>query len=124
MNSLEERLREALRERATQSPVSQDAWARTLARTRRRTWAPAWTRFAARSTRQTGTRCDMRPLICDAITIPIATAPNSQPNCSVGSLYRLMNTNGALVIYAKVPAEPNPHTAEAPRNVRSLNRRV
>jgi len=45
MNSLEERLREALRERATQSPVSQDAWSRTLARTRRRTWAPAWTRF-------------------------------------------------------------------------------
>lgn len=45
MNSLEERLREALRERATQSPVSPDAWSRTLARTRRRTWAPAWTRF-------------------------------------------------------------------------------
>jgi hypothetical protein len=45
MNTLEDRLREALRERAGQSPVSQDAWSRTLARTRRRTWAPVWTRF-------------------------------------------------------------------------------
>ena len=45
MNSLGERLREALRERAAQSPVSPDAWSRTLARTRRHTWAPAWTRF-------------------------------------------------------------------------------
>jgi hypothetical protein len=45
MNSLEERLREALRERATQSPISPDAWSRTLARTRRHNWAPAWTRF-------------------------------------------------------------------------------
>jgi hypothetical protein len=45
MNSLEDRLREALRERAGQSPVSPDAWSRTLARTRRRGWAPAWSRF-------------------------------------------------------------------------------
>jgi hypothetical protein len=45
MNSLEDRLREALRERATQSPVSPDAWSRTLARARRRSWSPAWTRF-------------------------------------------------------------------------------
>ena len=45
MNTLEDRLREALRERAGQSPVSPDAWSRTLARTRRRAWAPAWTRF-------------------------------------------------------------------------------
>jgi hypothetical protein len=45
MNSLEDRLREALRERAGQSPVSPDAWSRTLARTRRRGWPPAWSRF-------------------------------------------------------------------------------
>jgi hypothetical protein len=45
MSPLEDRLRETLRERAMQSPVSQDAWSRTLARTRRRTWALAWTRF-------------------------------------------------------------------------------
>jgi hypothetical protein len=45
MNTLEDRLREALRERAGQSPVSPDAWSRTLARTRRRVWTPAWTRF-------------------------------------------------------------------------------
>jgi hypothetical protein len=45
MNSLEDRLREALRERAGQSPVSPDAWSRTLARTRRRGWSPVWTRF-------------------------------------------------------------------------------
>jgi hypothetical protein len=45
MNTLEDRLREALRERAGQSPVSPDAWSRTLARTRRHAWAPAWTRF-------------------------------------------------------------------------------
>jgi hypothetical protein len=45
MNSLEDRLREALRERAVQSPVSLDAWSRTLARTRRRHRAPAWARF-------------------------------------------------------------------------------
>lgn len=45
MSPLEDRLREALRERATQSPVSPDAWPRTLARTGRRPWAPAWARF-------------------------------------------------------------------------------
>lgn len=45
MNTLEDRLREALRERAGQSPVSPDAWSRTLARTRRPVWGPAWTRF-------------------------------------------------------------------------------
>ena len=45
MNTLEDRLREALRERAGQSPVSPDAWSRTLARTRRHVWGPAWTRF-------------------------------------------------------------------------------
>ena len=44
MNTIEDRLREALRERAGQSPVSPDAWSRTLARTRRRVWGPAWTR--------------------------------------------------------------------------------
>jgi hypothetical protein len=45
MNTLEDRLREALRERAGQSPVSPDAWSRTRARTRRHAWGPAWTRF-------------------------------------------------------------------------------
>jgi hypothetical protein len=45
MKTLEDRLSKALRERAGNSPISQDAWSRTLARTRRRTWAPAWTRF-------------------------------------------------------------------------------
>ena len=55
MNSLEDRLREALSERATQSPVSPDAWSRTLARARRRTWAPAWTRFAVPAAAATAT---------------------------------------------------------------------
>lgn len=45
MNSLEDRLRAALEERAGQSPVSPDAWSRTVARARRGSWAPAWTRF-------------------------------------------------------------------------------
>jgi hypothetical protein len=46
MNMLEDRLREALSERARQSPVSDDAWARTVARARRRRpRASAWSRF-------------------------------------------------------------------------------
>ena len=46
MNTLEDRLREALSERARQSPVSDDAWARTVARARRRRpRASAWPRF-------------------------------------------------------------------------------
>jgi hypothetical protein len=52
--------------------------------------------------------------------MPAAAAPNSQPNSAGGTWYRLMYTNGALVIYAKVPAELNPHTTDAPRNVLSL----
>src|SRR6185295_7863363 len=82
------------------------------------------TKFAFRSTRHSGTLRDMRPLICEAVTMPAATDPNSQPNCCVGTLYRLINTNGALVIYANIPAEPNPHTTDAPKNVLSLISRV
>ena len=36
MNTLEDRLRDALRERADHSPVSSDAWERVLTRARRR----------------------------------------------------------------------------------------
>ena len=36
MNTVEDRLRDALRERADHSPVSSDAWGRVLARARRR----------------------------------------------------------------------------------------
>jgi hypothetical protein len=54
MNTIEDRLREALRERARYSPVDPDAWERTIARTRRtrrtrptrtRARAGAWSRF-------------------------------------------------------------------------------
>jgi hypothetical protein len=45
MNTLEDRLREALSERAQQSPISADAWERTVARTRRRPRMPGWSRF-------------------------------------------------------------------------------
>ena len=47
MNILEDRLRDALRERAARSSIDPDAWARTLARTgsRRRGRAPGWSRF-------------------------------------------------------------------------------
>src|SRR5579864_6459070 len=82
--------------------------------------AASCTRFAFRSTRQIGVLCDIRPLICDAATMPAAAAPNSQPNSAGGTLYRPMYTNGALVIYANVPAELNPHTTDAPKNVLSL----
>jgi len=44
MNTVEDRLRDALRERARQSPIDPDAWERTLARTRRLR-AGAWSRF-------------------------------------------------------------------------------
>jgi hypothetical protein len=45
MNTLEDRLREALSERAQQSALSDDAWARTVARARRRRPRPsAWSR--------------------------------------------------------------------------------
>jgi len=45
MNSLEDRLREALTERARRSPVHPDAWEQTLARTRRRPRSGAWGRY-------------------------------------------------------------------------------
>jgi hypothetical protein len=35
MNTIEDRLRDALRERAAQSPIDPDAWTRTVARVRR-----------------------------------------------------------------------------------------
>ena len=40
MNTVEDRLREALRERARHSPVDPDAWSRTVARSRMRRWRP------------------------------------------------------------------------------------
>jgi hypothetical protein len=46
MNTLEDRLRDALRERAARSPVNPDAWERTVARSRRQTGrSPRWTQF-------------------------------------------------------------------------------
>jgi TRAP-type uncharacterized transport system fused permease subunit len=48
MNTIEDRLREALRERAKYSPVDPDAWVKTVARTRPargRTRAGARSRF-------------------------------------------------------------------------------
>jgi hypothetical protein len=44
MNTIEDRLRDALRERAAQSPVDPDAWTRTVARVRRPARARAWSR--------------------------------------------------------------------------------
>jgi hypothetical protein len=44
MNTIEDRLREALRERAGQSPIGPDAWTRTVARVRRPARARAWSR--------------------------------------------------------------------------------
>ncbi len=38
MNTVEDRLREALRERATHSPIDPDAWEQAVARSRRRRW--------------------------------------------------------------------------------------
>jgi hypothetical protein len=45
MNTVEERLREALRERARHSPIDPGAWEQTIARTRRRARASVWSRF-------------------------------------------------------------------------------
>jgi hypothetical protein len=46
MNTIEDRLRDALRERAAQSPIDPDAWARTVTRSRRRPGrVPGWTRY-------------------------------------------------------------------------------
>ncbi len=46
MNTIENRLRDALRERAAHSPIDPDAWARTVARSRRRSGRTrAWSRF-------------------------------------------------------------------------------
>jgi hypothetical protein len=47
MNTVEDRLREALRERARHSPVDPDAWSRTVARSRMRRWRPWRAGFAA-----------------------------------------------------------------------------
>ena len=46
MNAVEDRLREALSERAAHSPIAPDAWERTVARSRRRRWTRvgAWSR--------------------------------------------------------------------------------
>jgi hypothetical protein len=45
MNTVEDRLREALRERATHSPIDPDAWEQTVARVRRPVRARTWSRF-------------------------------------------------------------------------------
>ena len=45
MNTVEDRLREALRERATHAPIDPDAWERTVARVRRPVRARTWPRF-------------------------------------------------------------------------------
>ena len=47
MNTVEDRLREALRERASHSPIDPDAWERTVARSRRRRWTRAGARSGA-----------------------------------------------------------------------------
>ena len=47
MNTVEDRLREALRERARHSPVDPDAWSRTVARSRMRRWRPGRAGFLA-----------------------------------------------------------------------------
>jgi hypothetical protein len=46
MNAIEDRLREALRERAMHFPTDPDAWERTVARTRRPARGGPWSRFA------------------------------------------------------------------------------
>jgi hypothetical protein len=45
MNTIEDRLRDALRERATHSPIDPDAWEQTVARVRRPVRARPWPRF-------------------------------------------------------------------------------
>jgi hypothetical protein len=45
MSTVEDRLRDALRERATHSPADPDAWEQTVARVRRPVRARAWARF-------------------------------------------------------------------------------
>ena len=44
-STIEDRLRDALTERARHSPVHPDAWDQTLARTRRRPRSGAWARY-------------------------------------------------------------------------------
>jgi hypothetical protein len=45
MNTVEDRLRDALRERAAHSPIDPDAWEQTVARVRRPVRARTWSRF-------------------------------------------------------------------------------
>jgi hypothetical protein len=45
MNTVEDRLKDALRERARHSPIDPDAWEQTIARVRRRPRAGTWSRF-------------------------------------------------------------------------------
>jgi hypothetical protein len=45
MSTVEDRLRDALRERAARSPIDPDAWQKTVARTRRAPRGPVWSRF-------------------------------------------------------------------------------
>jgi hypothetical protein len=47
MNTVEDRLRDALRERARHSPVDPDAWSRTVARSRAPWWRPRRAGFLA-----------------------------------------------------------------------------
>jgi hypothetical protein len=42
MTTVEDRLREALREHAESSPIDPDSWPKTVARTRRAPWASVW----------------------------------------------------------------------------------
>jgi hypothetical protein len=100
MNAIEDRLRDALRDRAAHSPISPDAWERTVARTRRRRPGrptPRWSRI-------------MIPLAAAAAVVAIiigATAvtshgdPSSAPSGATGS----KPTSPAP---ARIPAPPGP----------------
>ncbi len=99
MNTIEDRLRDALRERAAHSPIDPDAWARTVARSRRRPGrAPGWSKF-------------MIPLAAAAAVVAIvagATALTGHGGSGGGSGATGASPSASPAAVSGAPAPPGP----------------
>jgi hypothetical protein len=86
MTTLEDRLREALAERAAHSPIAPDAWHKTLARGRRRPrlgWALRWTSGHAGLVIPAAAAAAVVAIIVAATTLTGGAVPRANPGAAV-----------------------------------------
>ena len=95
MNTIEDRLREALRERAAQSPIDPDAWTRTVARVRRPAKARGWPRIVI-------------PLAAAAAVVAIVVGATVLTGGPHGGSGATGTTPSASPSVAGAPAPPGP----------------